>query len=55
MKKKKVYAFSVETTITGTPGPRRSPAASSQLVAVAGIVTTLAGISTTVAVPLLMC
>jgi len=52
MKKKKVYAFSVETTVTGTPRPPREPAASSQLVAVAGIITTLAGIAVTVAAPL---
>ncbi|WP_156463912.1 hypothetical protein [Curtobacterium sp. Leaf154] len=52
MEKKKVYMFSVETT--GTPRPPRWPAASSQLVAVAGIVTTLAGIAVTAAVPLFM-
>ncbi|WIE70363.1 hypothetical protein [Curtobacterium sp. MCLR17_054] len=51
-KKKKIYAFSVETTVTEPPRPPRRPAASSQLVAVAGIVTTLVGIAVTVAAPL---
>ncbi|MCS5524659.1 hypothetical protein NY551_18150 [Curtobacterium flaccumfaciens pv. oortii] len=51
-KKKKVFAFSVETTVTGTPRPPRWPAASSQAAAVVGIVTTLVSIAVAVAVPL---
>ncbi|TCL88689.1 hypothetical protein EDF31_101536 [Curtobacterium sp. PhB142] len=52
-KKKKVFAFSVETTVTGTPRPPRRPATSSEVVAVVSLVTTLVSIAVTVTAPLL--
>jgi hypothetical protein len=52
MQKKRVYAFSIETMVTGAPRPPRRPKDWSQLIAVVSLLTTLVSIAVTVLAPM---